>query len=570
MRSVNGGVFNIATNKCECKVDEFIYQDSCHPCYRFLKSNEVSSYFLQNFIQLVFNFTIKIAEVKCTDIFPKTVLDKFRQGFICNFASDFKTLTVTMGPGFNLLNESISLNLINLKGYQRECGTLYEVFKVSIRYLEDPPGPVAIIKAINPVEINCQDLNIDGSLSSGQYLTGLLYKWEFVSSISELQNYSKELTSNSCVQIDKSKLIKEVLVVKLTVYNRFNLQSSESLSLNLTDQSSLIVEFDSSIDYSCESSKKCQFFIQKILNCIEAPVFSYAWSLNNVDLLLNDISKTEFWSNQSAPDSILISLNLFPYLELEFSVVVTDLLSKTSGKSSLVIMIKPDPLNLIFDRASGFISEDNDFILTSSINTVTGPTTVVSYEWSCLLNDIPVAFPYENNSKILLVPQKYVALHLFNKITLTVTSYTIVNRRLQSLEFNDKVVVNIDLVIVSGYVPSVNIFDSQSMTKPNFISGQNIKIFKGVFKDFDHKEYNFIRKIDKVNDSVFTSPTDQVTVGIDMKKLNVGSSYQICFEVTNSKKKKFEFYYDFIVNIPPNLGIYLHSINHSYIIKRNL
>lgn len=551
---MDGAVFNPLTNKCECSGENLLYEGKCDLCYRYLKPSEVSSYFLSSFLELFLNFTIKIVQVKCNRLFTSSTLAKFGQGYSCEYAKDDKGLTVTMGSGFTLVDETINLNLMNVNGFFRECGNPYQDFSVKVYYSEKPPKPAAVIKSINPVDVNCQDLNIDGSQSTGQLLIGLLFKWEFISSIPELENYPKEFRSNSLVQLDRSKLKSEVLVVTLTVMNKFGLEGFTTLSLNLTDKSSLDVEFDSSVDYSCYLSKTCQFFIKKVNTCIQNPVFEYTWKLNNSDSILDEDKLIKFSAYKSKSDSLIIPANLFPYSELEFLVSVFDQSSKQEGSSVLTILIKPDPLNILLSRASGSISDKVDLTISPSISTALDPNTKISFEWACFLNNEPCTFPYNKNSQIFTVSTSYLNLRLVDKLIITVFSSTNIKGISKNYEFTDKAVSEFICDIVSADVPSLNILESTHMDQPKFISGQSSKLFLAELEGSDYKSYNFNWKLKGSDSAVFASPINQATILIDMMKLTPGSVYKLSLEVS-SMKNSYTFYYDFTLNTPPIYGI---------------
>lgn len=551
---VEGALFNKDQKKCECQNNELIYQEKCNPCYRYLTENEVNSYFLDTFIQVFFEFSVPIAPVKCTDLFTTDTLEKFGQSYECEFNQNYKSLTVTLGVGFTLYNERISLNLVNLQGSKRECGHPFQEFNVLVNYISSPPSPEAFIKVLSSVNINCQDLFIDGSKSKGQVLK-LEYKWEFISNIPELQSYPRDYSTSPYIKISNTQLIAETLTIVLTVRNKFMIENSVSTSITLTNENILVIEFDKLIDYSCLLSKTCQFFIKNVETCEKDPIFEYAWTLKTENLGLNETSISEFWGYQSAPDSITIPENFFPCSEIEFSVTVTEQTAGISASDSLAILIKSDPIDIILDRAPGPISEDEDLIITPSIPTNKDPNTKLSFEWKCFLDSVSCTFPYEKNNLILTILKTYIKSRLFNKCVLTLYSTTNITRRFESKEVVTKTVLEFECKIVPGKVPRVNLYKSDTMTQPKFITGQSSQNFEIVIKDRDLNEFSFEWKIDKADSSVFLSPVNQVMVGIDLRMLVKGYSYKLSVELVDSSKQSFLFSYDFTINSPPKLGI---------------
>ena len=552
---IEGASPNPQKQICECPADKLIYQSRCDYCYRYLKQNEVNGFFLSNFVQVTIAFAIKVFEVSCLDLFYPETLAKFGTGYDCSFNRDQKGLTINLGKGFSLMNEGINLNTSALKGAVKECGFNLTFFAINISYTVNPPTPVAIIKSADPVYITCRDLYIDGSLSTGQILTGLLYKWEFESSINELSNYPKDFVADSFVSLAQTKLRVERLTVKLTVKNRFELVNSTSISISLISTESIMIEFDKTVDYTCYFSKICQFFVKDLVTCLPSPVFVYQWSLVDDALILNTSELQYFWSLQAAPDGILIPAKFMPYGDLKFLVTVVDNVSKKSGFAYLNITVKPDPLDIVLSKASGSITEESDLVIEPTIPSNVDPRATLEYDWVCLINNQNCLFNYNRSTPILTIPKNIVKLRLFDQFVLNITSILVISRRLEPKIIRSYLTLDFKCEIVRGSVPSVNLVESKSQTQPKFISFSKPATFQAIFNNNDESLYSLLWDIDTDDKSVFLSETNLFIIGLDINRLTQGKSYKLTFTVTNEIKQVFTFYYEFTVNSPPKFGL---------------
>ena len=101
-------------------------------------------------------------------------MKKFGFGYFCLFSNDYTQLIVTLGYGFTIQNEVVSLNS-SLYGRTNECGYIQSDLNIQVIYSAVLPEPSAVITVPSVVYYECQSLIIDGSKSYGGFLA-LLYQ----------------------------------------------------------------------------------------------------------------------------------------------------------------------------------------------------------------------------------------------------------------------------------------------------------------------------------------------------------------------------------------------------------
>ena len=174
-KCVNQASYNIINDSCLCQSNTFAYNNTCFPCVRWLNSSEIFASFTNTFLKIKIVFSLSVYSTNCQLVFNAKTLEKFGLGYSCMFSNDNTELIVTLGYGFTIQNETISLNSSYLYGRSNECGYFQSDLKVNVIYAYALPVPSAVIIVPPVVYYECQSLVIDGSQSYGGFLT-ILYQ----------------------------------------------------------------------------------------------------------------------------------------------------------------------------------------------------------------------------------------------------------------------------------------------------------------------------------------------------------------------------------------------------------
>ena len=505
---ISQGVYVMKENSCKCPDGFLIYKNACDECIRYLQPYDLDSYFLESFLEIIFDFNITLKQISCLDIFFKKDLSKFGKDFECEFNQNNTYLKIKLGKGFTLRNETIEINPTKLRGLYQECG--YEKVDLSskLRYTADIPTPVALIQMFDRISLKCQDLVADGSLSTGQLLDGLMYEWAVSEGLSE---YSKIFSSDSVLVIPKKKLIPGNYTVFLTVKNKFDQTNSTYSDIEVLETETLEAKFDPLVDFICQASQDCIFPIKKLISCFPNPVISIKWEFTKGYQRLSNDQLNKFWLSQTIPSAVIIPANLFKPSSLTFRLTLTETSKMIQVSKEIRIKIKADPPKIAISRASGSISSLESLSIDATIPT--DESTQIIYKWTCFYQSAPCSFYYDEANPILFVPLNITSLRIFDQFKLQVTTTTeSASRYLQESETLSNS-VSFNCKFVSWVVPKVNIYEISSGEQPKVFS------FKGIVRLTaslqDSEGYSYVWRIDGLNSSVFVAGFNQIAVGID-------------------------------------------------------
>ena len=546
---ISQGVYVMKENSCKCPDGFLIYKNACDECIRYLQPYDLDSYFLESFLEIIFDFNITLKQISCLDIFFKKDLSKFGKDFECEFNQNNTYLKIKLGKGFTLRNETIEINPTKLRGLYQECG--YDKLDLSskLRYTADIPTPVALIQMFDRISLKCQDLVADGSLSTGQLLDGLMYEWTVSEGLSE---YSKIFSSDSVLVIPKKKLIPGNYTVFLTVKNKFDQTNSTYSDIEVLETETLEAKFDPLVDFICQASQDCIFPIKKLISCFPNPVISIKWEFTKGYQRLSNDQLNKFWLSQTIPSAVIIPANLFKPSSLTFRLTLTETSKMIQVSKEIRIKIKADPPKIAISRASGSISSLESLSIDATIPT--DESTQIIYKWTCFYQSAPCSFYYDEANPILFVPLNITSLRIFDQFKLQVTTTTeSASRYLQESETLSNS-VSFNCKFVSWVVPKVNIYEIGSGEQPKVFSFSRVVRLTASLKDSGDFSYKW--RIDGFNDSVFVSDSNQIAVGIDTQFLAKGLEYKLILGVIDSKKHLSEFEYEFRVNSPPKLGVF--------------
>jgi proprotein convertase subtilisin/kexin type 5 len=541
-----GADYDIRSNSCRCPGIQKIYQDKCDNCTRWLQQGEVSGYFDNSFMQVIINFEVPVIKVPCKALFNESVIFKLGAGFSCIFSENLKVLTIVLGKGNTLKEETISFLEKSLIGTRQECGFNSTFVSVSLKFSAEFPTPKAIISVPDTILLNCQNLTVDGSLSTGKLLDDLQYQWEFVLNDKEIPELSKK--GISIYPISRDLLEEGTILITLTVKNRFDYQDSTTSKVLLTTENKITVLFEQVNENSCKQSSPCQFSIKSIDTCSKNPLFNYSWKLKNQKEISADFDK--FWALQTVPTSVKIPENFFLPGILKFELTVTETLSKAESISQLNVKILPSDLIISTDRIGGFVSSLEDLTISSLILNPLPENTNFQFTWECFLLGRPCKFQFTNNKSIVTIPRTFLQSQALDKLVLTVT----LNYQLdqETSEFISSS-LSLALKIVSWKVAKVQIVEALTSTEKRVFKISEKLTFKAIYEETD--VFSFSWRVEG-KDSIFITPTDQVYIGIDPSGLVQGESYKLVLEMTSESGSSSEYYYDFTMNSPPKFGIF--------------
>lgn len=543
--------YNYSSNQCECIIGYELQNETCVFCERWLQNSEVKGEITNYLKDILIKFSISITIIPCQNIFSYETLLKFGVGFICEFSSDYTSLTIKLGLNSNLTNETIYFNPQVLKGQNRECGFAPNDVYVDLIYTEPLPMPTAIILAPESVFFECQNLTIDGLLSSGGYGEDLLFRWEVKSDIASLLNFSMDFSNVSTIFIESTKLGEGTISIDLTVKNWFGKEHTTSSQVNSVRNTFLLIEFDKTVEYFCKFNTTCQFMIFKISSCVTTPSYSYKWELLNGGEIITNKELSEFWSKQSPSSLIKIPARTFPPSSLSFYINVTEKTTKLQGSNTLNITIEPEDPVLILDKASGSVSTLVDTFINSSKSFDPNGENSITFDWFCAYSASECSFLYEKAFDGFTIPKDIAEIRALDFLNLTIYIRKIIQRNLV-----DEIILSISTIyiplFVDWIVPNVTIFEYFTGYQPKIVNSKKPISLKAEVQN-NPDDYKPLWSIENA-DGVFLSPANSYTICINVPILVQGKEYTAKLSLMSLDFKESLFSYTFKVNASPISG----------------
>ncbi|OMJ75676.1 hypothetical protein SteCoe_25114 [Stentor coeruleus] len=536
----------------DCPDNYFRFDNQCIFCYRWLQSNDISASLTNYLKDLIFKFSLSVIPVPCETLFPSSLSSKFGFNYSCEYSSNNNSIIVHLGYNNSLSDETISLNPGLLKGINNICGYTETNLNIKIAYVQPLPQPVAKILAPSTVFYDCENLNLDGGLSTTGIKSILYYNWKLTSSNKNFTSIVSNFTTNSTYQILSSSLVEGIINVELTVKNHINSTNTTTKSVISAKSAGLIIEFDETIKYSCLVSKTCMFSIKQIKTCLQANDYDITWTLKNDDILTSDDLKT-FWDYQNTPRAIKIPAKLFIPSILYFSVNVFSEKSSLSGSQDLNITIEAEEPVFILEPLSGSVSSLTDLTLDASKSFVTSSSGGMKFSWFCSYNNVKCPFDYNESGTEIVVPKEVAEAHEVDFISVIVSTYESSLRRLTESDLSvSSVFVP---TFVDWIVPNVYICEYYTKTQPSVINSNKAFVLKAIIEDNGNIYEPDWEIVDE--SGAFNTPSNQFTISINPSKLTLGLDYQIKFLATDQENHQSFFYYNFYVNKPPLPGTFI-------------
>ena len=553
----DGAFYDFPNNTCRCPGLMRVYKNKCDDCTRWLLPSEVSGYFDSSFMQVIFNFSIPIIKTPCTLLFTNETLAKFGVNYICTLSETGKTLTLLLGKSNSLKNESVFFVDRSLRGIRQECGFDFQPISVQLKFSFDFPSPKAVIKALDTVFIKCQQLVVDGSLSTGKLLDDLQYKWEFVLNGKEMTELMRDFPAPPVYTLDPKLLQTGTLLVTLTVKNRFEFKDSTTAKIVLSQENAIKILFEQVTENVCKQSAACQFSIKSVVTCLQNPEYQYLWKVSNKDDYDEEILQT-FWNWQTVPTSVKIPANLFFPTVIKFEVLVTDTKSDTTASASLLVKILPEDPVIFTDTSGGYISTLVDLQINSGVSNALPANSVVVYRWDCFLMDRPCKFQFTSDASTVLISKTYLQSRSLDRLSLTVSIKYIIDKS-TSDSVSTSSTINLKFQIVSWEVMKVQIVEALTgLSKKVFKSSEKLA-FKALFDSANAEIFTYNWEVEGKDDSIFSTPTDQMYVGIDPTNLVQGTSYHLTLTMATESGLSNSYFYEFKINSPPKFGVF--SVN---------
>ncbi|CAG9333797.1 unnamed protein product [Blepharisma stoltei] len=547
-------IYDTVSETCKCSDGSQPVNDQCSSCIRYLQSHEINGYFTSTFLRLIFEFSIAvdISGLKCSNIFPITILAKFGLDYSCSLGSD--KITVELGKDFAIRDESVSLIKGSLKS-GNECGYTANDISVSLQYSASPPFPLSIIDAPNTVLYNCQDLLISGQKSTGNLNSAFEYKWTLSSNppLQTLLQFNTDFqTQISYFFIPRSDLSTANITVTLTVRNILGSVGKNSIVIQ-SIPNGISVNFDRTVSYEIMATQAKYFAAGSISSCDEISRLSLEWKLIYAVGNLTTINENSIWESQKWPSSLYIPSKSIPsYTNATFALQATSLTSNVKGVGTLEISVFPASPIIQFSRIDGNADITKSFSIDASSSYDPNENKALSFSWRCTQKDSVNCSSLISNSysSILNIPPNSLEDGAdYDFSLLAVADFS--NGR--QGKYSVKAEKSIKISTVNYYVPNFNVINAISNDQSSIISGNERLPLAASIQNEQNKQFFYQWSLKGGEALEFTTPLDQYAIAISQDSLNTGITYTLNLAIFDGSHYS-SFFYSFYTNSPPHSG----------------
>ncbi|CAG9333801.1 unnamed protein product [Blepharisma stoltei] len=547
-------IYDTASETCKCSDGYQPVNNQCSSCIRYLQPSEIKGYFTLTFLKIIFEFSIAvdISGLKCSNIFPTTILDKFGLDYSCSLDSD--KITVELGKDFAIRDESVSLIKGSLK-CGNECGYTANNINIALQYSSAPPFPLSIIDAPNTVLYNCQDLLISGQKSTGNLNSALEYKWILSSDppLQALIQFNTDFqTQISYFSIPRSDLSTANITVTLMVRNILGSVGTNSIVIQ-SIPNGISVNFDRAISNQQLVTKSNFYAAGSIASCDDISELHLSWKLESADGNLTAVDEESIWENQKWPSSLYIpAKSIPPYTNVTFVLQAANLVSNIKGVGLIEISVFPSSPVIQFSRTDGDAEADKPFSIDASSSYDPNENKPLSFVWNCIKsNSIDcsslISDPY---SPILRLPSN--SLETGTEYAFSVAAIADFSNGRQG-KYSMQTEKTIKISAVSYHVPDLNIINAIPGSQSNTMSGDK-KLSLAVSVESDpNKQLSYQWSLVSGGNLKFTTPLDQYAIAISQDSLNAGITYTLNLAIFDGSHYS-SFFYSFYANSPPSLG----------------
>ncbi|CAG9324298.1 unnamed protein product [Blepharisma stoltei] len=406
--------YNQADGQCVCVSEYFEADNQCYPCIYNFQQGDVNSYFSENYLSIIYEMKYSVSysvSNTCDSLFDAISIRNLGKNPICNWSSDMKTLTLALGVNSTVLPASS----VTFKGGALHtdwdiCGFPPYALSVSIASKYPMPiiKPTAKLSLPYQLYIQCDDLLIDGSLSTGSYYRPFTYSWSFSSSpsISSLNEKTSYTTSTSSITVSRYSLSASKVTINLTITNWLGYSSSVSKKVKLIDDIGLLVMYDQYISTTLTTSESKSITIQAGGNCYNNDTLYYSWKIEEMVGDYVRVNENKLWGAQTLPTILYIPSSIFSIGTYTFGVEINNSKKTLPGATQIVLDFSPSDLIVSVTNTQIALYYTNSLSIPVS---VTDPDQIpgdYSFIWSCTVNGNNVSniIP-ERYSQILYVPE---------------------------------------------------------------------------------------------------------------------------------------------------------------------
>lgn len=381
--------YNSTNDRCECNSG---YQEAAGKCveqrpYFDPATDTIKVQTNENFTQIVVQFPQDVADAVlkygCSELFPSTISALFGTNYYC-YWSNRKQLHVNLGSNFTATSGStISLNAYNIWKKNGTSSFNYKALSYSLTYKNQPVAPkVNIWSSVNnKYSLACNNSNLQLLSVGSNFGSGIsgTYQWTITSPNNQNQINNLNRTQSSLV-IPRNLLSAGQLTVKLTVTNNLNLNSEQTLIIDVSDESSISVQISTPNQLLQQRSDRIRVkaYVDNICSDQNFTT-SFSWSL--VSCTGNDNYTFQNQSNRSY--ILLLNPNT-----LAAGSSCTFRVSAEQGDSTdvndVTVTVEHSKLVVNLNRSDSEWSKSSDLSISAAGSyDPDSSSTALTYSWSC-------------------------------------------------------------------------------------------------------------------------------------------------------------------------------------------
>ena len=449
-------VYNNETTECQCLPEYAGNNATCYPCMNYFSPSDINAYYSEDYLSIIIEFAKEISQShylsNCNGMFqlPLTLMNNNPECIWQNF----KTMKIIFDAPVSgqIINVTLNSSLVTTKN--GNCSFNMQALNIEVMQVYPLPVPYTGINAPMDYSLQCNSNSFYVSAALPSINTDNLYTWSSIITPpnSALLAFISAQTTSS-YQIDYSLLQVGQIEFLLTVSSStFGTSASAETTVTFTNQTNLLVGFDSGYQATMRSQDKRAFKVIVLQNCGANDSYQYTWSysqssstpaLNFAGLLKKNLRT----------DTLVIYPGfLTSGITYQFTVNVTS--GSITGGATLNIKMILDPLTLTISRTDGTVGNFSNFVVSAQASDPDNSNAALSITWTCVeegascLNSKNALLFSPTSGSILTIPDSSLRNGALYSIIATASTST--------KSANAKVNINIDLS-TKGCVNSINV-----------------------------------------------------------------------------------------------------------------
>ena len=252
--------------------------------------------------------------------------------------------------------------------------------------LDDPPNCRADVIYEDYVFFECENLYVDGSISTGDYRRQMLFKWTVSSEPKswKVAAYSTDYQKSPYFIVKRKDLIVSSIYLTLQIKNAFGSTSEKTVIIqSVVISKKMLIYYDRKIAKIIlpHVDNYFDFFARR---CNPESEVKILWKLLSVENNITQVDIDKLMNSQKRNGQLAIPSNTFyPYSFIELKAYISDNNSAILAETELSLNILPTLPSIVLSVANGTYPYSNQIKVYAKIDYELNPEDYFDIYWNC-------------------------------------------------------------------------------------------------------------------------------------------------------------------------------------------